>query len=223
MVNFMNFISTQNPKRADYLRWGLSLLVILGVVSSAVFGYRWYITKRETAAHKTLSECMYAYAKAQVGQEKWLNVEQLCTTAYEKHSSSYIAPYFIALQAETALQQNNLAQAVILFEKALSNMSRTSPLYGLYAVKRALVELDDEGQAQRGLQHLQALADDTNNINRDMALYYLGLYHWMHNDTQAARVAWQTLKSLQSAEQQQAHRGMSSWVALAEAKLQQSA
>jgi hypothetical protein len=94
-------------------------------------------------------------------------------------------------------------------------MKSSSPLYTLYATKRALIAID-LGK-EEGLEQLKTLGYDENNKQRDVALYYLGLYYWSNNDIDGARQVWETLVSLKKADP----KATSEWMNMADKKLEQ--
>ncbi len=199
-----------------YIRWIALACLGLVVLGGVYFGYSWYVTKREQAAQKIFSECMHEYMEAYSGQTAWVNVQELSKLGYEQHASSSMAPYFLALQADALVQENKKQEAVAVLDTMLAHMSSTSPVYGVYQLKRALLMLDTDDAL--GLEQLKKLAQNSSNKNRDAALYYLGLYHWSKDSFDQARESWQELVDLMH--NQEAN---SPWAVLAQKKLQQAA
>jgi hypothetical protein len=76
--------------------------------------------------------------------------------------------------------------------------------------------LIDGGDVQKGLDLLHTLAHDPKNSVADYAAYYLGYYHWVKGDSQAARDAWQVLETFKSETRPE---GSSPWLAAAQKKL----
>jgi hypothetical protein len=194
---------------------GILAALILG---AAYMGYRWYSVHREQGAHTMFADCMQSYLEAHAKQESWENVEQLCKQGYEKNKRSDLAPFFLGLQAEALLQQHKQQEAADVLHamnKAMPGSSSVAPLYG---VKEALINLDnaDEKIQEKGLEQLKSLANNNTNNNRDVALYYVGLYYWSTGNLEQARESWQTLMDVQ----QDNKMAQSPWAQLAEPKLQ---
>jgi len=194
--------------------------IVAGLVVCATagfYGYRWHAAQGEQAAQVVFADCMNQLAQAQEGTEPWSSVEQFFKMGYEQHSGSKLAPYFLAYQAEALIKQNKLAEAVVVMEKALDTMPKSSPVYGMYATKQALMNIDsnDAALAQKGLEQLQVLAQDTKNLGQDVALYNLGLYYWSKNDLKKAQEVWAGFAALQKE-----GKDTSPWAALAEQKLE---
>lgn len=199
----------------DVNRW---IVIILGsaiILSAGYYGYSWYKSNRERAAQKILAECMQEFASAQVGDEPWSSVEQLCTLGYQENSDTNSAPYFLLLQADAFAAQDKKDEALIAMNSMLNSLSSSSELYPLFATKRALLMLDMETQKDAGVEQLKQLANDISNKQRDMAAYYLGLYYWHNHDQEQANKIWHELIAMKQSDQAQ-----SPWIALAKEKVQ---
>jgi tetratricopeptide (TPR) repeat protein len=173
------------------------IIVLLGLW----WGYSQFAGQKEKEAQKTLASCIELYDQAIGASETsvpWSTVETACKRAYDEYSSSNLAPYFLAYQAEALVKQNKTDEAVTVMTSMIKSMSKSSPLYYVYATKLALVEIDSNDSTihAQGLKRLEELAADTNNQQRDEALYYAGLYYWQLNDQIKAKEAWQTLAEL---------------------------
>lgn len=194
------------------------MLILAGAACYAgLYGYRWYAERREQQAFKIFTECLHEYDKAQKNPAILPNAELVFKAAYEKHSSSRLAPYFLIYRSDLLIKQNKLADAVQVMGDALRVMPASAPVYNLYMTKRALMRIDLGGtEKEAGLNELASLAHDAKNNNRDMALYYLGLYHWSNNDLKQAQQMWQELVAMPKQEQQQ---GRSAWASIVEDKL----
>ena len=199
-----------------YMNYLFIVLGIAAVAGAGYFGYRWYIVSREQSAQVMFAECLREYEKGVRERQTWADIQALWAAGYARHTQSSLAPYFKAFEANSALKQDKKAEAVALLDAALSLVAASSPLYTVYATKRALINIDLGNEA--GLQELEKLAYDKNNIQRDVALYYLGLYHWSKNNIEDAKEAWETLTALPDSPAQ-----ATLWTALAEQKLQQIA
>ena len=197
------------------------IAIIALLICSAGFGYRWYAHSQEQRAYKVFTDCMREYEKALANTAIWSDVEQAFTLGYEKHARSSLAPYFLAYKADVLLKQNKNDEAIATFDAMAPQLPSTSPVYAPYMTKRALVKMDsvDATIQKAGLEELTTLANDTRNPQRDMALYYLGLYYWSSQDVKQAQGIWQNLVALQTEQQE----SRSPWASLVQDKLKQTA
>jgi len=171
----------------------IMLAILLAVVSGGMYvGYTFYNSYRNQQAQQELSVCIEEYLRAVSGAgELWPTVEMNCQLGYEHNSSSDLAPYFVSLQVQALLHQNKQEDVPALLDTMMRKLSSSSPLYHLYKTQKALIELDLG--TENGLVSLQALAEDQKNTNRDIALYYLGLYYWSHDQVEQAQKPWKEL------------------------------
>lgn len=198
----------------------LSIILAAGMlIGGSFYGYRWNNERKEKNAQKMFADCMHDYAKAQKDSKWWSHAEQLFKLGYEENSSTNLAPYFLVYQADALVHQGKQEEAVRVMDEAMKKMPRSSSVYTLYETKHALMHLDmpAEKDKQAGLTKLIALSKDDQNIFRDQALYYVGLYHWSKNDLMQAKQIWQELAAMQSS----ARADRSPWAAMAEQKIQQ--
>jgi hypothetical protein len=194
------------------------MLFLLGTIG--FWSYRWWQRQQESTTQKALGECMYAYQAAlQDKDESWSNVAMLFNVGYEQHSSSSLAPYFLIFYADALLKQGKRYEALEKLDEAIKTVPPDSPLLFLYKTKQALIKMDDEGAVRdEGLQELKLLAENEENKNRDMALYYLGLYYWAQDNVKEAQVIWQKLVNDFLTHEKI---GSSPWAVLANTKLEQ--
>ncbi|TET06952.1 tetratricopeptide repeat protein [Candidatus Dependentiae bacterium] len=195
------------------------MLILLG--ATGFWCYRWWQRQQEAITQKALSECLYAYQAAfQDKDESWANVTMLFNVGYEQHSSSSLAPYFLIFYADALFKQGKRNEALEKFDEAIKIVPSDSPLLFLYKTKRALIQMDDEEHTGRdeGLQELKLLAENEENKNRDMALYYLGLYYWAQDNVKEAQAIWQKLVNDFFTHEKI---GSSPWAVLARTKLEQ--
>jgi hypothetical protein len=185
------------------------------IIAGSIWGYKKYSIYSEEKAQKVFADCMHEYTSVKAGQGSWATVDQLCSLGYNNHRGTAIAPYFLALQADSAIAQNKKGEALALLDIILKELSSSSPLYPVYATKRALLALDTSATEAEGLQQLEKLAFDKQNQQRDVALYYLGLYHWSHDALEQAKKVWQELIDMQKGQKVQ-----SPWAARAQEKIQ---
>lgn len=210
---FINFYG----KQAYLALIGGGLLI---VSFGGFWAYKSYLTNREQAAQKGFMDCIAIASRAEENTTLWPQAEQACAMAYETHASSHMAPYFLAYQAQALLKQGKLEPAGALLDKALQGLIGTQ-FYPLFKTRRALIRFDsaDKNEQAKGLAELKELAFDAKNMQRDMALYYLGQYYWSIDDREQARKAWQELQAFGAGDKGKA----SPWAALVKANLEQLA
>lgn len=179
---------------AGYLKTGIAAGVVLVVLLGGFYGYRFYTNKRESGAHKALSECIVEFENAKTGAAMWRDVQMALDLGYRQNSNSKLAPYFLTYKAESMQLQGKTTEAIETLESALKLMTNKDDFYGLYKAKLALMQLDsaDAVMQAKGLADLQVIAE-SDNSGKDTALYYLGLYYFDKNDLQNTRKYWQQL------------------------------
>ena len=179
-----------------YVRVIAGGIVGVTILIGAVLGYSYYVQSRNKQAQKVLSMCLEEYVRAAGGvQDGWSTVEMSSRLGYDQYKGTVLAPYFLGLQVESLLHQNKRDEAVDITQNMMRNMSSSSPLYYLYKTKEYLINLDssDVSTVQATVECLSKLTRDTNNQNRDCALYHIGNYYLLHDDNQLAREYWQQL------------------------------
>lgn len=197
---------------------GLSLLAGL-----LAFG-GWYLysqrtTQSEHESFKIFNDCMREYERAIEGKAEWKDVDAMCSNGYQRNASSAVAPYILAIRIDALLAQQKQQEALEQSTIMLAHLPANSPLYAPYKTKHSLLEIDSSDEATRlhGLRELEKLANDTKNIYNDVALYYLGLYYFMHADLVQAKEIWNRLVLQAMPADKQ---GQSPWAARAKEKLQ---
>lgn len=185
----------------------------LGILVGAAFlGYRWYYMGRSQAAQKRLSEIITAYTQeveknhkenketAQANTQNLSAIADLFAKGASEYADTSLAPFFLAYQAEVLLKEGNLESALGVMSQALTSMSPASELYPVYELKKVLMALDwaqlNNTQTHDAEQKLLAMAHDTTNKQRDMALFYAGRFYWSKGDVIRARELLQELISL---------------------------
>jgi hypothetical protein len=221
----MSINSVLNEWFYDLKQDRFSLLALIAIVIGLAgwgswWGYKTYVTRRDQAAQLILSSCMQTYQKAssQPSTQAWSEVDTACLLGYQEHSSSSLAPYFLALRADALMEQSKKDEAAAVMNQMMQKLSSSSPLYFLYKTKVALMKFDTSPQAEAVLEELNALAYDKNNKNADIALYYTGYYYFHHKDLENAQKAWNNLIANYKTNDKNTS---SPWAALAEYKLQQ--
>jgi len=172
-------------------------VILLGLMSGGMyFGYSVYRLHKNKEAQKILSVCLEEYMRAMNGAvELWPTVEMNCQLGYDQHKGSSLAPYFLAVKIKALVYQGKHDEVQKLTDVMMRDFSPSSPLYHIYQIQEALIQIDsdDVSVMQKGLDTLKRLSEDKKSDNRDLALYYLGLYHWSHNQVADAQDLWQEL------------------------------
>jgi predicted negative regulator of RcsB-dependent stress response len=154
-------------------------------------GYWWYQTSMNEAAQGALAQCLEEYERAlhTVDTQSWHDVQMACAQGYALYKNSSVAPFFLALQSDAYLYQNDKEQAYESLRQAVASLSKKVPLYYLYATKLALLEHD--------IKHdnlmLDMLAMNSKNPYQDMAYYYRGYFAWSEGNEEQARKDWDNI------------------------------
>jgi hypothetical protein len=199
-------------------------MIIIFVIIIGFFGgtylYRLWNVSNERIAQKAFMECLHEYQRVLAGSEEgWQEVAMVCELGYQKYKSAYIAPFFLAVQADALIMDGKQDQALTIMNQMINALLPSNKLIELYKTKRALIKLDSEDTAlqQEGREELSNLAYDAGNIYADQAYYYLGYDHWIHDRIEQARLVWQQLIERFTIDDR---RAQSVWVAFAQEKLQ---
>lgn len=163
----------------------VGLLCLAGYV-----GYDYYAAQREAKAHRAFAESveLFELAVSKPSAIRWQEAEASFKLGYKQFSSSQLAPFFLGYQSEALLKLGQTNEAVAVLDAMLSTLGKSSPFYGPYAVKRALIKND--------LNELKQLAEDNTLPAQDLALYHLGEYYAANNNPALAQDAWKKLKEI---------------------------
>ncbi len=174
--------------------------VLAGVVSisgiGAFFGYQWRETQNRRMMQMAFFDCSQAADKSTAGDIASIEyAKRLIDDAIAQYGTSSYGSFFHLLNADLHLKQDDHAGAVSAVKQARQEIAQTSPLSGLVGLRYALMLLDSTvaTEQEQGVQELQTLANNEQNTHRDAALFYVGYYHWVKDDVDQARVAWNTL------------------------------
>lgn len=177
----------------------------IGLAGATYAGYYWFSMRVQKQAQQALADSLDAYNQAESSgmraasgddakkMELWQDAELALGLGYEQNKHSTLAPYFLALQSDALSQQGKRDEALALLEKAVGMMKAKSSLRDLYEMKLALMYIDADDTRDNGLKKLRSLADDTKNIFRDAALYYLGRYYMAQGESDQAKEFFMTL------------------------------
>jgi predicted negative regulator of RcsB-dependent stress response len=151
-----------------------------GVIAAVLIGGYYYVrvyrVEQDARAHATLTEVLAEVTRAATKPDAWQDVEIAARTAYRQHTSSDIAPYFLAIEADALIEQGKLVEGTELLKKAVSSMPAKAPLTDLYALKLARLELSAQEESARkdGIAALEKLAANDKSLVHDEAMFRLG-------------------------------------------------
>lgn len=165
-----------------------------GGIAFATYQY-FESVKREETSQIALAETLQEFQRAQQMPELWSDVEIAAKTAYRQYKNAQLAPQFLSLQVAALIASDKLQEAIDLMQQAVIAMSTKSPVYYLNAIKLARMKIDSPDTAikQQGITELQTLAQDKKNLQRDQALYYLGMHYKNSNELDNTHKVWQEL------------------------------
>jgi hypothetical protein len=201
--NLRNQLYMYSGAISKQLKYVLLSVGIAVVVTAGFVSYRWYSIHRAQAAQKHFAECLQEFNKAaQSGSQSWGVIARIFELGAQEYSSTSMAPFFLAYQAQALLHEDKLLEAAGAMRAAVSKMSKSNELYSLYLLKSILLDMDfsdyDLGFVSSDLlQKLIDLASDKNNKQRDAALYYLGRYYVSKGEDAKARDTLQELVDMQ--------------------------
>ncbi|MFC1842148.1 hypothetical protein ACFLYU_00640 [Candidatus Dependentiae bacterium] len=200
-----NELFAKNERNASYLKNVLIAALIVGIAAAGFYGYKFYMHSKESSAQKVFSECMNEFDNAREGTGSWSNVEEAFDLGYKQNSGSSLAPYFLALKAESLYEQGKTKESMDVLSSALNKMSQKDDFYGMYKAKLGLAKMDSKDVAvhKEGFDILKSLSENVNS-GQSTALYYLGLHFWDKNDMQKAKGYWNKLVSSFEQEQKKA-------------------
>lgn len=195
--------------------------VVAIALGAALFGYGVYNRRYEEASFQLFAQNLEEYERMDQSAKKedWASIALLFKMGHTQYKSSVLAPLFLAYQAQALLKQNNTQEAITVMDQAVYGMKKSSPVYGLYKAKLALMKVDstDSNIHDAGIVLLTELAQDSSNKSSDIAAYYLGLHYWDAKDVAKAKETWEKLVG----SMKDNVKGVSPWAQQAQAKLAQ--
>lgn len=201
MVQDGYFTLTKYSRYFKYARELFLAVVLLIVAALGFFSYKWYVGYREQSAQQALADSIELFKKAanSGSQDDWATVATQLQHAYDQHSHSHSAPFFLVFKSQALAEQGKDLEAREAMESVVKAIPASSPLASLFKTRHALMLMDaeDEAEQRRGLQALESLAQDAHNRSQDMALFYLGSYYEAHDKVEQALQTWQELISKQ--------------------------
>ncbi len=221
MTSIDQIFSVQYIKRTidrnskSFIVAGLLLALLLG----GYYYFRVHRNAQDARATATLTEVLAEVTRAAQKPEAWQDVEIAARTAYHQNSSSDLAPYFLAIEAEALSEQGKVDQGREQLTSVVAMLPKNQPLSSLYMLKLARMQLasSDEVVRKQGMEMLQALAQDTKALGQDEALYRLGRVYAQEKNNEKAR---ETFKQLVDAfKEYKDTPGESAWASLAQEQL----
>ncbi len=190
----LNSIKKMNPL---YIIFVIGMLLVV----TSLFGiYKWYQAKQEKAAYTVFVNSLEEYKRLTADAA---TIDQVALLVFadrlEKEIQTYhavpVAHYLIKLQVAALAAAGKKDEALQKLEHSLLVMRDTDPLYFLFKTEYAILLLDsgDASVREKGIQLLQEIAHNKGNAYTELALFYLGRYYWVTNETEKARTVWQEL------------------------------
>lgn len=180
-----------------YARPLIIALLVFALGCVGFFTYRWYNSTQMEQAHAALARAIEIFDRAQQKSDQalWQEAALAFEQGIQQYAHSPLAPYFIAFQAEIALQQGHAEKARELMAQVVKDVHKDSPFYHAYIIKYARMNCDaaQPELVEQGMQELRQEALDVQNLDRDMALYYQGLIPFEKGDRAAAQKIWDLL------------------------------
>lgn len=203
-------------QKKKYVRY---LLILAGMVAAGAAGwgiYSYTLTKKAQDAQEAFSQALAEFEKNLQAEEKsqrWDEIVQAFDAGYEHYAQTPLGPYFLAYKAQALLYGNKPEKALEATAKLVASITKSSPLYYLYATKLALMKIDspDKNIHDQGASELADLSQDVQNLQRDWAAYALGSYALSHGDKEKAIQIWSPLVARAGTK--------STWGSLAQRKL----
>jgi hypothetical protein len=201
-----------------YVKHIIALLIVVGILFAAMYGYRAWSINRLRKAQNALSECMREWYDAQIGAAPWSSVQNLAHDGYKNHGSTNLGGYFLAMEAQSLARQKMYTQAVETMEQAVAQLN-SSPMVNGFKIARALMKLDSDSETAhvQALEELALLARSKDQYGADEAAYRLGTICLAQGDVSKTREYWTMLSEQTFASKEEE----SPWVALAKNRLEQ--
>jgi tetratricopeptide (TPR) repeat protein len=226
---YVAFVSYSKKK---YVKESLiaAAALVFAVGGYAAFG--WYQKRQNIQAFAGLVEISKAYeaalAKSRELQNKpaeeqtenpWEDTQLLLEAIASTHASSSLSPFFVIYQAQLALDADgDFDKACKLMEQGLRRLSKKSPFYDMFNVKRIKMLLDSPMQdvREKAIKDLEQVAAQKDNYYAQEALWTLGSYQAFYGNMDQAIAAWKTLAQESSSNKDLIN---SPWVSQAQEKL----
>lgn len=226
------YVELVDYSKKKYAKESMIVVAIIILSVGGYFGFAWHQKRQNIQAFAGLVEISKAYEQAltkareqqslpaeEQKENPWEDVQLLLKAIASANSGSSLSPFFVMYQAQLALDaEANFDKACQLMEQGVRRLSKNSPYYDMFNLKRIKMLLDAPMQDVRvaALQELEYVAAQKENYYAQEALWTLGVYQSMQGNMPQAIEAWTTL-----AQENQLDASLisSPWVSLAQEKL----
>jgi|GEM_PF-763996 len=227
-----NYVELLKYSKKRYVKESMVAVAALILMTGGYFAYGWYQDSQNVRAFAGLVEISKSYeqsiAKAREQESlseddqrenPWEDTQLLLEAIASANSGSSLSPFFVIYEAQLALDaENDYDKACKLMEQGVRRLSKNSPYYEMFNLKRIKMLLDSPMQDVRDktLVELERIASHKENYYAQEALYTLGDYQSFHGNMPEAIQAWTTL-----AQETQSDKALisSPWVSQAQEKL----
>ena len=226
------YVSFLRYSKKKYVKESLVAAAAIFLAVGCYAGFSWYQKRQNIQAFAGLVEISKAYeaavTKARELQNKpaeeqtenpWEDTQLLLEAIASTHASSSLSPFFVMYQAQLALDaDHDFDKACQFMEQGLRRLSKNSPFYDMFNLKRIKMLLDSPMQDVRdkAVAQLEQIACQKDNYYAQEALWTLGSYQAFYGNMDQAIAAWTKLAQETTSEKEL----MSSpWVSQAQEKL----
>lgn len=160
------------------------------------WGYGQYSQARDRRAQLAFVEQLERFEAMRINPDadpiSWEALERGFARGYVDHSTSSLAPFFLAFQAEVLARRGSRDEALAMMDRAVAGMRKNTDVANLYAVKRAVMRLDSEHPevSAQGKRDLLDLAQDSHNSSQGLAWYHLLEYATVQRDEKLRQTAY---------------------------------
>lgn len=164
------------------------------------WGYNQYAQARDRRAQLAFVEQLERFEAMRINPDadavSWEALERGFARGYVDHSTSSLAPFFLAFQAEVLIRKGLRDEALIIMDQAVAAMPKNTDITNLYAVKRAVMRLDSDRpeMSAQGKRDLLDLAQDVRNSSQGLAWYHLLEYAIVQRDEDLRKLAHNKLQ-----------------------------
>jgi hypothetical protein len=191
-------IASVHERRLLIAITALALSALLILIGS--WGYKKYAEARDKKSQLAFVEQLERFEAMRINPEAdtigWEALGHGFARGYVEHSTSSLAPFFLAFQSEVVAHQGLQAEALDLLDRAIAGMRKNTDIRNIYAIKRAVMRLDSENEkiSAQGKRELLDLAQDMNNSSQGLAWYHLLEYAIVQRDKELHKLAQNKLQ-----------------------------
>lgn len=184
---------------------------IFAVIGTFVIGgyflHGWYSARVQRQAQFAFTQSLEIYQQAlakdlTATEEKkdndWDESDLAFKTAYDQHNHSKITPFFLVYRAQSLAKEGEIEKSINILDDAISKFYNDKHFLNLFKITKSLILFNGSTDDKKlALELLDKLANDKDNPLQDMALYYLGEYYFIENNTIKAKEAFQKATELE--------------------------